>query len=121
MRRWKRAGFLCFLVTACASSDPVASVCRPSTFRSSPPQVIAHAGGEGLGPANTLLALRRSLDAGADILDVDVRMTSDGVVVTAHDRSLEATTGFVGNVDETSWADVRRLDTRRRMVRRTHC
>ncbi|MEN8751937.1 MAG: glycerophosphodiester phosphodiesterase, partial [Desulfobacterales bacterium] len=41
-------------------------------------QVIAHRGGSGLGPENTLAAFRRSLAAGADVLEMDVRTTADG-------------------------------------------
>ena len=87
-------------------------MCSTSPFRSTPPRVIAHAGGEGLGPANTILAMQRSLDAGADILDADLRMTSDGVIVAAHDRDLEATTGRAGTIDETSWSELQQLDVR---------
>ena len=48
------------VAVACSSTDAEAS-CPASPFRSSPPLVIAHAGGEGLGPANTLLAMARRL------------------------------------------------------------
>jgi glycerophosphoryl diester phosphodiesterase len=72
--------------------------------------VIAHAGGEGLGPANTIEAMERSVAAGADILDVDLRMTTDGVVVARHDRDVASSTDGRGDVDELSWAAVRRLD-----------
>ena len=59
-----------------------------------------------------MLAMRRSLDAGADILDVDLWMSADGVVVAAHDRALGAATGHVGNIDETSWSGLQQLDLR---------
>ncbi len=87
-------------------------MCTPSPFRSQPPSVIAHAGGEGLGPANSILAMRRSLDAGADILDVDLWMSADGIVVASHDRNLVATTGRAVNVDETGWDALRQFDLR---------
>lgn len=56
--------------------------------------------------------MQKSMEAGADILDVDVRMTLDGVVVARHDRDLATTTDGRGNVDQTSWADIEGLDTR---------
>ncbi len=96
---------------ACSSSGE-ASSCPASPFRSSPPLVIAHAGGEGLGPANTVLAMERSMAAGADVLDVDLRMTSDGVIVARHDRELSTTTDGTGPIDERTWAELSRLDTR---------
>jgi glycerophosphoryl diester phosphodiesterase len=98
-------------VSACSASESGAS-CPPSPFRSSPPQVIAHGGGEGLGPANTILALSRSVEAGADILDVDVRMTADGVIVATHDRDVSTTTDGSGNIDELMWSEVETFDAR---------
>ncbi len=97
---------------ACSGAPEGAAACEPSSFRSSPPRVIAHAGGEGLGPGNTILAMHRSMEAGADVLDVDIRMTSDGVIVARHDRDLSTTTDAVGNVDEHTWEQLQALDTR---------
>ena len=92
--------------------------CPPSPWRSSPPLVIAHAGGEGLGPSNTIEAMERSLVAGADILDVDLRMTSDGVIVARHDRDVATTTDGRGNVDELTWDRAASVSMPRRLVRR---
>ena len=72
--------------------------------------MIAHAGGEGLGPSNTIEAMERSLAAGADILDVDARMTSDGVVVARHDRDVASTTDGDGFVDGLTWAELQGFD-----------
>jgi glycerophosphoryl diester phosphodiesterase len=74
--------------------------------------VIAHAGGEGLGPSNSIEAMRASMSAGADVLDADLWMTTDGVIVAHHDRSLEATTGERGFIDERSFAELQSLDLR---------
>lgn len=84
--------------------------CPASPFRSTPPLVIAHAGGEGLGPENTIIAMRRSMLAGADVLDADLWMSSDGVVVARHDRELSTTTDGSGFIDAHTWDDLRRLD-----------
>lgn len=77
---------------------------------SSPPLVIAHAGGEGLGPSNTIEAMKRSVAVGADILDVDLHMTADGMIVARHDRDVASTTDGTGNIDELTWAEVSQLD-----------
>ncbi|MBA3288556.1 MAG: hypothetical protein H0U21_11115 [Acidimicrobiia bacterium] len=108
--RWRVIVGLASILVACAETAEEAVTCPPSPWRSSPPLVIAHAGGEGLGPANTLVAMERSLAAGADLLDVDLRMTRDGVVVATHDRDVATTTDGAGNVDELTWAELRRLD-----------
>ena len=47
--------------------------------------VISHRGAAGLAKENTLDALRAGLKAGADILEIDVRLTSDGIPVLMHD------------------------------------
>ena len=98
---------------ACADqSATTAPACAPSPYRSSPPLVIAHAGGEGLGPANTILAMQRSMTAGADVLDADLWMTSDGVIVAHHDRDLSTATNGTGFIDQHTWSEVSQLDTR---------
>jgi len=47
--------------------------------------VIGHRGAAGLAPENTLEALRAGLEAGADILEFDIRLTKDKVPVLIHD------------------------------------
>jgi glycerophosphoryl diester phosphodiesterase len=68
--------------------------------------VIAHAGGEGLGPANTIEARRLSMAAGADGNDVDVHVTADGVLVAIHDDTVDATTNGKGFVRDKTFAEV---------------
>jgi glycerophosphoryl diester phosphodiesterase len=47
--------------------------------------VIGHRGAAGLARENTLEALRAGLEAGADMLEFDIRITKDGVPILAHD------------------------------------
>ena len=73
-------------------------------------QVIAHRGGRGLGPENTLAAFRRSLAAGADVLEMDVRTTADGHLVVLHDATVDRTTDGHGAVNEMTLAQLKTLD-----------
>jgi glycerophosphoryl diester phosphodiesterase len=73
-------------------------------------QVIAHRGGSGLGPENTLAAFRRSLAAGADVLEMDVRSTADGNLVVLHDATVDRTTDGRGTVNEMTLAQLKTLD-----------
>ena len=73
-------------------------------------QVIAHRAGAALAPENTLAALECAIQIGADIAEVDVQMTKDGVVVAMHDDSLERTTDLCCCVWEANWATVRQAD-----------
>jgi glycerophosphoryl diester phosphodiesterase len=71
---------------------------------------IGHRGASAHEPENTMLAFRRALDLGADGLELDVHLSSDGVPVVIHDSTLDKTTDGSGQVSETSLADIRKLD-----------
>lgn len=70
------------------------------------PLAIAHRGGAGLAPENTLAAFSRSYDLGVRWLETDVRVSSDGVVVCHHDRSLRRLTGRDAAVSDLTWAEL---------------
>ena len=56
------------------------------------PLVIAHRGFRSIAPENTLLAAQKGFDAGADMWELDVAASSDGVLVVLHDNTLSRTT-----------------------------
>ena len=56
------------------------------------PLVYAHRGGAALRPENTLEAFDHGLSLGADGLEFDVHLSSDGVVVVHHDATVNRTT-----------------------------
>ena len=60
--------------------------------------MFAHRGGAGLAPENTIAAFQNGLALGADGLELDVRLSKDGVVVVHHDARLERTTNLSGEV-----------------------
>jgi glycerophosphoryl diester phosphodiesterase len=74
------------------------------------PRLFAHRGASGRVPENTLEAFRAGLEAGADLLELDVHATRDGDVVVIHDESLERTTDCRGLVRQRSTAEVRAAD-----------
>lgn len=54
--------------------------------------VVAHRGAhEGI-PENTLAAYQKAIDLGADFVEVDLRMTKDGRIVSVHNGSVDAYT-----------------------------
>ncbi len=79
-------------------------------FEQGETKVIAHQGRQGLWPENTLLAFREAWNMGVDVLEMDLRWTSDGQFVAMHDASVEGTTNGSGEVSTTSLAEVRKLD-----------
>jgi len=72
--------------------------------------VTAHRGFSGRYPENTLTAFRKAMEIGADIVEFDVRETSDGQLVILHDRMVDRTTNGQGAIRELPWAAVRTLN-----------
>ena len=62
------------------------------------PLVIAHRACPNHAPENSLLGIQRAAALGADVVEVDVRLTLDGRPVLLHDRTLRRTTGLAGPV-----------------------
>lgn len=71
---------------------------------------IAHRGASAIRPEHTFPAYDKALEDGADILELDVRETSDGVVVVIHDGSLDRTTNCSGQVTEMTFDDISQCD-----------
>jgi glycerophosphoryl diester phosphodiesterase len=74
------------------------------------PLMIAHAGGAGLQPENTLQAFVASAALGCDMLEMDVRLTKEGELVTHHDATLERTSNGKGAVLDHTVAELKALD-----------
>lgn len=74
------------------------------------PEVIAHRGGGGEWPGETLFAFERALDAGADVLEMDAHATSDGHIVLMHNKTVEHTTDGRGKIKELTLAQIKELD-----------
>jgi glycerophosphoryl diester phosphodiesterase len=67
--------------------------------------VIAHRAGAHDGPENTLLALDRAIEAGADMAEIDVQRTRDDVVVVNHDADLMRMARDPRKIAATNYAD----------------
>ncbi|SDO35503.1 glycerophosphoryl diester phosphodiesterase [Halomonas shengliensis] len=72
--------------------------------------VIAHRGSSLEAPENTLPAIHRALDQGADVVELDVRLTADDRVVLYHDRTLQRLTGDPRRLGELSRAELEAFD-----------
>ncbi len=70
------------------------------------PLVFAHRGGSKLAPENTIAAFDRGLAAGADGIELDVRLSRDGVAVVHHDATLGRTTAASGPVRDRTAAEL---------------
>lgn len=73
-------------------------------------RVAAHRGSSSVAPENTMSALRRAIDDGADCAEIDVQETADGVVVLLHDADLARVAGVRRGIWELTWKQSRGLD-----------
>jgi len=60
--------------------------------------IIGHRGASAYYPENTLLAIRKAIEMGADIIEVDIRLSRDRYPVVIHDETLDRTTNGKGPV-----------------------
>lgn len=65
---------------------------RRSDRRPRRPLSIAHRGASADAPENTLAAVRRAVELGADVVELDVQRSKDGALVVVHDTTLARTT-----------------------------
>jgi glycerophosphoryl diester phosphodiesterase len=86
------------------SGQPGVSVERPAR-----PMVVAHRGASIEQPENTIEAFEAAIDAGADAVEFDVRMTADGHAVVMHDPDVSRTTDGVGFISDITLTEIRKL------------
>lgn len=115
---------LALLVTGCGSDSgapPAGEVVRARIEALAPAANLAH---RGTGPTrplsalpeNSLAAFRQAIALGADGVELDVELTSDGQLLVMHDDTLDRTTACAGCVSATALRDAQQcalLDGRR--------
>ena len=74
------------------------------------PLVIAHRGASSEAPENTIAAFELAVGQGADGIELDVHLSSDGHPVVIHDATLERTTDGAGGVAARTMRELKRLD-----------
>lgn len=71
---------------------------------------MGHRGAAGYAPENTLEGIREAAHRGVRSVEVDAKLTSDGVVILMHDDTLDRTTTGRGAVAGTTHAEIAALD-----------
>jgi glycerophosphoryl diester phosphodiesterase len=74
------------------------------------PLIVAHRGASATHPENTLASFEEALRLGAPVIELDVRLSLDGVPVVMHDPTVDRTTDGAGAVGELTAADVSSLN-----------
>ncbi|UXI67142.1 glycerophosphodiester phosphodiesterase family protein [Tahibacter amnicola] len=74
------------------------------------PRVIAHRGASAYLPEHTLAAYARAIDQGADIIEPDLVVTSDGVLIARHENELGGTTDVATRPEFANRRCTKRID-----------
>lgn len=113
-RYWIFSGLLIAVVFAFSIFGPTyfrnSFTIYSSYFSSDKAEIIAHRGFSSKAPENTAAAVRAAIDANADRIEIDVQMSSDGVLYLMHDRSLLRTAGVNSSISKLTSEEIDRLD-----------
>lgn len=71
-------------------------------------KVVGHRGARGLAPENTIASLKKAIEHGADEIEIDVRVTKNGVVILHHDAKLSDRSGQRLSIKNSLYADLKR-------------
>ena len=74
------------------------------------PLIIGHRGASALAPENTMAAFRKAIEAGADGIEFDVRLSRDGLPVVIHDDTLRRTASRAERVADLSAHELRNVN-----------
>lgn len=73
-------------------------------------RVIAHQGGDGVWPGDTMYAFEKAVEIGSDVLEMDAHITRDGRIVLMHDEAVDRTTDGTGLIEDLTLEELKRLD-----------
>lgn len=71
--------------------------------------VAAHRAAHDSFPENSIPAIQRAIDLGVDIIEIDVKVTRDGVPVLMHDGTVDRTTTGFGRLENMRFEEVKNL------------
>lgn len=72
--------------------------------------IIAHRGASAYYPENTMIAFRKAVEMKADMLELDIQLSRDGIPVIFHDDTLERCTGQIGKISDYALAELKEMD-----------
>ncbi|ACB35627.1 glycerophosphoryl diester phosphodiesterase [Leptothrix cholodnii SP-6] len=80
------------VLQACGGGDDSSPALQFKTLSGAAPLVIGHRGASGELPEHTLESYERAIARGADFIEPDLVLTSDGVMIARHEPMLDGTT-----------------------------
>jgi glycerophosphoryl diester phosphodiesterase len=100
---------LTLLQPAIAQTQSVDSILHDFYQRPELVQVAAHRSAHLVHPENSLAAIKDAIAIGADIIELDVRKTKDGVYVVLHDKTIDRTTASKGEVSSYTYDQLKKI------------
>ena len=71
---------------------------------------VAHRGASAYEPENTLRSIRRAMELGADMSEIDLHLSQDGALIVMHDYTVDHTTNGQGAIKEMTLGEIKKLD-----------
>jgi glycerophosphoryl diester phosphodiesterase len=111
----RRSRFVIFTISMVLTLALIAAFMPDAPSKSyyenlSRPLVIAHQGGDGIWPGDTMYAFEKAVEIGADVLEMDAHITKDSQIVLMHDERVDRTTDGTGPIEELTLAELKQLD-----------
>lgn len=101
-------GFLLLFALHFSSEAQVEEI-RTKLLNSNELLIAAHRAAHKNHPENSLEAIQEAIDLGVDIVELDVRVSTDGEIFLMHDQTIDRTTTGSGDIENLSSADLKRF------------
>ena len=110
MKKWVSSiSFLFALIFSCNGQNPTVKQ-TASEIEMPERGFCAHRGAMKTHPENTIPSFKAAIDAGAQMLELDVWLSKDGQMVVIHDDTVDRTTDSSGKVSELTLAEIKKMD-----------
>ncbi|PWN59448.1 glycerophosphodiester phosphodiesterase family protein [Chryseobacterium viscerum] len=83
-----------------------------SDFPDSKVMVVAHRGDWREAPENSVWAVKKAIEKGVDMAEIDLAMTKDSVLILMHDNTIDRTTTGKGKPSDFTLAEIKKLHLR---------
>lgn len=72
--------------------------------------IVCHRGASLVAPENTFASLEEAVELGAEVVELDIRPSKDGILYVMHDATVDRTTNGKGRISDLVSSDIDALD-----------
>lgn len=80
-----------------------------NTAKSSGYGVVAHRGGADLAPENSLTCIKKGMETGADLIEIDIHLSKDNQIVVNHDETIDRMTDGSGAIADMTLEELKKF------------